>query len=216
MLSLFLVCALFQEPARPSTDPAAVLRAADEAFFRTTRARGLEGWLSVFAAEACVFPPQGEILSGAAALRTYYTKLAFPPAGFVWEPDAAGLAPSGDLGWTAGRWGSDLGGTPRWQGRYLTVWRKSATGWEVVADCGGEPDFAQHAPGLAGAPVTLGRERTHSFRASDGSLEATLGGWWASDEAGGECGGKFLSVWRRQEGGGFELASEIGFAQARR
>lgn len=218
MLAAFLTLALaLPQEARPkAADPAHVLREADLAFWRATNERGLEGWLSFFADDAVVFPPQGELVTGAAPIRAYYAAQAFPPEGFRWEPEAAGIAASADLGWTSGRWGIDDGTRVAWRGRYLSLWRKTASGWEVVADCGGEPDFARKVPGLAGAPVTLGRESARTFRARDGSLEATLGDWWAHDAAGGECGGKYLSVWRRDASGVLELAAETGIVQPRR
>lgn len=213
----FATLALAQSPATQAAgDPALVLREADRAFFRATRERGLEGWLACFAADAVVFPPAGEPRAGAAELRKYYAGLAFPPAGFCWEPDGAGLATSGDLGWTSGRWGSDLGGEARWQGRYLSVWRKTASGWEVVADCGGEPDALRMLGGLGGAPVAETREALGTFRAQDGSLTAVYSNWTALDEEGHEIGGKHLALWRRRADGRLELAAEIGFPQAAR
>ena len=218
MLSALLVLALLapQDAVPAPEDPARILREADLAFWRATAERGLEGWLAHFADDAVVFPAQGGFVRGAAPLRAHYTALSFPPRGFRWEPEQAGLAASGDLGWTSGRWGLDDGQKVAWQGHYLTVWRHTEAGWKVVADCGGEPDFARRAPGLAGAPVALGREGAGSFRARDGSLEATLGEWWARDEQGGECGGTYLSVWRRLPAGGLELVAETGLATARR
>ena len=218
MLSAVLTLVLLapQDASPAPDDPARVLREADLAFCRATTERGLEGWLAWFADDAVVFPAQGGLVSGSAPIRAHYTALAFPPAGFRWEPEQAGLAASGDLGWTTGRWGLDDGKQITWRGHYLSVWRRAEDGWKVVADCGGEPDFARRAPGLAGAPVALGREAARTFRARDGSLEATLGEWWARDAEGGECGGTYLSVWRRLPAGGFELAAETGLATARR
>lgn len=207
--------ALVQSPTQATTaDPSLVLREADRAFFRATRERGLEGWLAAFATDAVVFPPAGEPRTGAAALRAYYAGLAFPPAGFCWEPEASGLAGSGDLGWTSGRWGSDLGGEARWQGRYLSVWRKTASGWEVVADCGGETDVLRTLAGLAGAPVAETREALGTLRSQDGSLTAVYSNWTALDDMGHEIGGKHLALWRRLADGRQELAAEIGFPQA--
>jgi ketosteroid isomerase-like protein len=208
--------ALVQSPAQAvAADPSLVLREADRAFFRATRERGLEGWLANFAADAVVFPPTGEPRSGAAELRAYYSGIAFPPAGFLWEPDASGLATSGDLGWTSGRWGSDLGGETRWQGRYLSVWRKKEQGWEVVADSGGEPDVLRAFAGLSGAPIAQTREALGTVRASDGSLTAVWSNWTALDEDGREVAGKHLALWKRLADGRQELAAEIGFPQAR-
>jgi len=214
LLALVLLALL---PIAAQDDPAQVLSDADRAFFHETRERGLEGWLSWFAEDAVVFPTTGPLVVGSAALRRYYSEQAFPPKGFLWEPEQAGLSQEADLGWSRGRWGLESEQGIAWQGRYLTVWRKDADGkWKVVADCGGEPDFAANVPGLAEAPVTLGRESELGFRSKRGDLGATLGNWWATDSVGGETGGKYLSVWRRLENGTQALVAETGFPQVGR
>jgi len=202
----------------PAGDPADVLRAADRAFFTATRERGLEGWLSWFAADAIVFPPEGPLAVGSASVRSHYaSQPGFPRKGFVWEPESAGISAAGDFGWTTGRWGSDAGGTASWAGKYLTVWRKDADGaWKAVADCALDPAYAARLPGLSAPPQTLGRESEHAFRSAAGDVSATLGSWWANDASGGEAGGKFLSVWRRNADGSHELVAETGILQAKR
>lgn len=215
LLCLALLCASFGPRAG---DPADVLRAADRAFFQATRERGLEGWLSWFAPDAVVFPPSGALAVGSAEVRRHYaSQPGFPPKGFVWEPEAAGLSGAGDLGWTTGRWGNDASGSASWAGKYLTVWRKEADGsWKAVADCALDPLFASRLPGLSGPPQTLGRESEHTFRSAAGDLGATLGSWWANDADGGESGGKFLSLWRKLPDGTHELVVETGILQAKR
>lgn len=201
-LALLACVSVLSCATRPSADdPAAALRAADRAFFQATRERGLEGWLAWFAADAVVFPPEGALAVGSADIRRHYAaQSGFPARGFVWEPETALLSAAGDFGWTIGRWGNDASGTPSWSGRYLTVWRKDPGGaWKVVADCGYDPQFAARLPGLAAAPSALGRGREHEFHS-----------------AGGECGGKFLSVWRRNADGTHELVTETGLLQAKR
>jgi len=199
-------------------DPADVLREADRAFFRATRERGLEGWLSWFAGDAVVFPPAGALAVGSAALRAHYTGLGgFPAKDFLWDPEEAGITAARDFGWTIGRWGSDASGKPSWAGRYMTVWRKEQDGsWKVVADCGYAPDFAAKLGGLAGAPATFGRETEQTVRSAHGELSATMGACWAADPSGGEAGGKFLSVWRKNADGSHELVKETGIVQAKR
>jgi len=199
------------------SDPASALREADRAFCEATRADGLEGWLDWFAPDAVVFPPRDGLAVGAEAVRAHYSGMqGFPAPGFLWEPLQAGIASSGDLGWTIGHAGSDASGTAVWNGgEYLTVWRKQPDGrWRVVSDCGFDARFGTTL-GLAGAPRTIGRESEHVFRSRDGDLTACIGSWWASDDAGGETGGTFLSVWRRAKDGGQELVAETGVVQPR-
>jgi uncharacterized protein (TIGR02246 family) len=66
----------------------------------------------------------------------------FPQPGtqLTWEPDLAEAAPSGDMGWTSGRYESRRSG-PEGEsvehGRYLTIWRRQADGsWKVALDTG--------------------------------------------------------------------------------
>jgi ketosteroid isomerase-like protein len=214
MLSTLLILALSSLPAaqEPRVDSAEVVREADRAFFRETRARGLEGWLSCFSADAVVFPPAAPLALGSEALRRHYTSLGgFPAGDFLWEPEEAGLSAAGDFGWTRGRWGSDASGSPVWAGQYLSMWRKEADGaWKVVADCSYVPDYATKLAGLAGAPVTSGSESEASFRSLAGDLSASAGNWWTSDAQGNEIGGTFLSVWRRNPDGTEERLFSTG------
>lgn len=216
--TLLLVALPLVLPVSAPQDPADVLRAADRDFLQATRERGREGWLAWFAEDAVVFPPSGGLALGAAAVRRHYeSQDGFPLKGFVWEPEEAGLASSGDLGWTRGRWGNDANGTPTWTGQYLSVWRKQPDGaWRVVADCGYVPEFATRVAGLEGPPVASGSESERLFRSVAGDLAATAGSWWARDAADTEVGGTFLSLWRRHADGTQERLFTTGIAQARR
>jgi ketosteroid isomerase-like protein len=57
-----------------------------------------------------------------------------------WEPDAADVAESGDLGWTRGRYELlrfEGGDTTRYTGHYITVWKRQKDGtWKFVLDAG--------------------------------------------------------------------------------
>lgn len=221
MLTVALLAVLCAAPGDAHTDPddpAEVVREADRAFFRATRARGLEGWLACFAADAVVFPPAGPLAIGSEAVRRHYaSQNGFPAKDFLWEPEEAGLSAAGDLGWTRGRWGSDASGSPTWAGQYLSVWRREADGaWKVVADCGYAPDYATRLAGLVGAPMTSGSETETSFHSAAGDLSATAGHWWTSDADGTEVGGTFLSVWRRNADGSVERLFSTGQAQGKR
>src|SRR5262245_21326876 len=111
MLRTLALCALVlvaPQTGASAGDPADVLKEADRAFFRATRERGLEGWLSWFAQDAVVFPRSGALAVGSEAVRRHYSSLGgFPAKGFTWEPERAALSSGGDLGWTIGRAGND-------------------------------------------------------------------------------------------------------------
>jgi ketosteroid isomerase-like protein len=215
--ALLLALALLQENPSRTSDPAEVLRNADRAFFKDTRANGLEGWLAWFTDDAVVVPPSGPLVVGGEAIRRHYEQRGFPPKGFLWEPSQASISSAKDFGWTIGSWGSDAGGTAVWSGKYLTVWRKGSDGeWRVVADSPYDPGYDKRLSGLSGAPRSQYRETERQFRSSAGDLEAVAGSWLAIDAASRECGGKFLEVWRRNTDGSMQLVADTGLVQAKR
>ena len=214
--ALCLALALLPESSVAADDPAEVLKAADRAFFQDTRKNGLEGWLGGFAEDAVVLPPNGPLVVGIGEIRSYYEgQGGFPPAGFAWEPETASISSAGDFGWTTGHWGSDASGKATWSGKYLSVWRKEPDGsWKVVADCPYDPGYDKRLTGLTGPPRSYSRESERQFRSSGGDLEATMGSWWAIDENSKECGGKFLTMWRRHADNSLQLMADTGLLQA--
>lgn len=59
----------------------------------------------------------------------------------LWEPQDGGVAESGELGWTWGRYTSQLvsedGETQESQGKYLNIWvRNDQNEWKVLIDLG--------------------------------------------------------------------------------
>jgi ketosteroid isomerase-like protein len=214
---LALALVLAQAGAARADDPAEVLRAADRAFFQDTRKNGLEGWLGWFAEDAVVVPPSGPLAVGSEAIRKHYEgQRGFPYKGFVWQPDTASISSLGDFGWTIGSWGSDATGEAVWNGKYLTVWRKGPDGtWKVVVDCPYDPGYDKRLPGLSGAPRSCTRESERVFLSASGELEASVGSWYALDADQGECGGKFVEVWRRQTDQALKLVVDTGLLQPR-
>jgi ketosteroid isomerase-like protein len=66
-----------------------------------------------------------------------------PPADkrplLVWQPAYAGMAASGDMGFTTGPWEAkaDINDEPQGYGHFVTVWKKQADGsWKFVVDLG--------------------------------------------------------------------------------
>lgn len=120
-----------------------------------------------------------------------------------WAPVRAGVAASGDLAFTTGRWVLEAPGkggkTDRAEGEYATVWRRGPDGaWRALLDASNEP-AAKLGPGLA-------RTAVHSASSAAGDLEATLGTW---TRGGGE--GAYLLVRRRAPGGAWEAAVDSAF-----
>ncbi len=85
------------------------------------------------------------VLVGKDAIRAFYQAVFSNPEFLLsWQPTRAEMFPSGDTGYTTGRYElhtKDVkGGLVVRRGSYLTVWRKQQDGsWKVLAD-GGAPD----------------------------------------------------------------------------
>ena len=118
----------------------AVLMQADRDFARATAQERAEGWMRYMAEDAVIF--RAKPLMGKTAIRELYQKV-FADADFslAWEPKKGEMFPSGDLGYTVGRWLSTSAGKDgkkqTQHGTYMTLWKKQADGsWKVVGDIG--------------------------------------------------------------------------------
>jgi len=145
VLAALALAAALPAAAR-AADPAPVV-AAERAFAADGLAMGIRGsFLKHSAPEAILFAPdpvKAHDLYGARPDR------ANPP--LVWWPLWAGLAASGDLGFTTGP--ATFDGKP--SGYYFTVWKRQADGaWKWVYD-GGAPSDGTSAPGPETAPQAL-------------------------------------------------------------
>jgi ketosteroid isomerase-like protein len=142
--------ALAQEA--PHSAAVDALKQADVEFCEASAAHGLAGWLAHFDEDAVIFPATGPVVRGLPAIKAYYAKTGFTPAGLRWTPVGAAVAASGELGYTYGTWewtGKGADGKPIVQrGKYTTVWRKQADGaWKVALDIGNvEPAAPPVAP----------------------------------------------------------------------
>jgi ketosteroid isomerase-like protein len=113
--------------------------AADRAFSELSVAKGSNAaFLSVIADDARLFGNSGPPTVGKAAIAAQFAKQVQDPRAAVlrWEPDAAGVSPDGNLGWTDGHWVFRSGGKPPVTGHYMTVWVKQGGAWKVQADMG--------------------------------------------------------------------------------
>lgn len=149
-LVLFAAVSLIASPAlaaEPVT-PAAVV-AAERAFAADGYATGIKAsFLKHSAPDAIVIQPEPE---------NAHESLKAAPDGkpddpkLEWWPLWAGMAKSGDLGFTTGPYA--LGGQRR--GHYFTVWKKQLNGeWKWIFD-GGTPSSAAGLPGPGGAVAYL-------------------------------------------------------------
>src|SRR3990167_2250343 len=141
---LILALVLFATPVAAQVDPAPV-GAAERAFAADGLTLGVrDAFLKHSAPEAIVFQPD--------IAKVHDTFPKQPPdkggPALAWWPLWAGIAVSGDLGFTSGPY--TVGGKPG--GYYFTVWRKQSDGsWKWIYDGGPGSDPAGAAP--AGSPV---------------------------------------------------------------
>jgi len=111
-----------------------------------------EAWLKVYATgdvaksvafcdeQASMLAPNAPIATGKTALTNAISAdVSRPDFKIEWHPDRAGVARSGDLGYTVGTTQSSFkdasGKTIQDKGKYLTIWKKQADGsWKVLFD----------------------------------------------------------------------------------
>src|SRR6266516_2104060 len=120
----------------------AALMQADRDFAVATHSRGIEGWMSFYAADAIRIRYRANMIRGLDEIR----KLDLPTISDTtsilnWEPTDAYVFRGGSIGSTTGRYwivsrkaadiGKELG-----RGRYVTMWRREGGRWLVIMDTG--------------------------------------------------------------------------------
>ncbi len=174
-----------------ATEPGADLLAADRAFDAAVAARDADAFLSRVAPDA-VFV--GSTVSrGRDAVWEKWSRYFVPDGPRLrWRPTDAGVAGSGDLGWTLGdaayEWKQKGESAPDL--RYVTVWRKNSSGkWVVALD----------APLTPAPPGAVRRTPSVTLTSGDGRLEASFGSFARGDGA-AERKGAYLVVRERLAG----------------
>jgi ketosteroid isomerase-like protein len=176
-LSVLFLAGCASIPPAPSAAP---VIAAERAFAADA---GVRGWVPAFRASAA---PDGFMLSpdvvSAPANMASTDDDGF--TGLSWRPAFAGMAQSGDFGFTTGPFFAR--GQDGARGHYFTVWRKQADGsWKWIFD-GGVPvtDAAPidvDAAVLELAPSAHGAGSAEAALAEVGELEARIG--WSGGDA---------------------------------
>ena len=117
----------------------AAMRAADSAFAKATKERGVKGWVEYFADSGVQVTPGHNYVGKAAIRELMSAELGDTAHLLAWHPTSAEASRDGDLGYTIGRWewGPRSGGAPERRGSYVTIWRRQRDGtWKVVLDVG--------------------------------------------------------------------------------
>lgn len=160
LFSLTGCAALFSfgcETAAPAPDD---IVAAERAFAADGYARGVKlSFLAYSAPDAVIFGPAPE--NAHESLKASPDQnLAEPRPHLIWWPLYAGIARSGDLGFTTGPYAIDEDR----RGHYFTIWKKQPDGaWKWVLDAGVGADATNEvAQGTAVAFLETSREKSAS------------------------------------------------------
>jgi ketosteroid isomerase-like protein len=100
----------------------------------------VDSFVTFLMPDGAILPPNEPGVSGTDAVRTWASKMiAMPGFSVTWEASVADVSQSGDLGYTSGAYQLSMQGPAGApisdHGKYLTVWKKDATGaWKVVLD----------------------------------------------------------------------------------
>jgi ketosteroid isomerase-like protein len=116
------------------------LRAADAAWLKTYEAKDLDKAVAFCDEQGSLLWPNAPRATGKSAIaKTTASAFAIPGFKLEWHPEQAGVARSGELGYTTGTYTwtfKDSSGKPSSdKGKYLTVWKKQQDGsWKVLLD----------------------------------------------------------------------------------
>jgi ketosteroid isomerase-like protein len=129
-----------KQPARGPSAGEAALMQTDTAFARAAATLGVaEAFYQFFAEDAVWLPVGSDPVIGRAAVRDRIREAG--TVQLAWQPQAAAVARSGDLGYTWGLYESRARGADGRErisrGKYTTIWRKQTDGrWLAVLDIG--------------------------------------------------------------------------------
>ena len=118
----------------------AAIRQADAEWAAAAKSGNADAWLSFYAPDAIVLPPNAPIASGAERIRETVTNLLeLPHASISWHPIKIEVAGSGDMAYLIGTYElkfDDSQGVALWdQGKLVEIWTKGADGhWKCIVD----------------------------------------------------------------------------------
>lgn len=139
LLVVSVACAPAPPPDTRAQDEAAV-RAADSGASNAAQAKDLEKFLSYYAADTTILPPNGPMITGTDGARKMFGEmLTMPGFGISWQTIKAEAARSGDLAYSVGAYNMTMTGPDGKlvadRGKYTTIWKKQADGsWKIAAD----------------------------------------------------------------------------------
>jgi len=142
IIGLALACQQPPPPSPPDTRAAdeRAVREADAAWSKAAAAKDVEAYLSFFAEDALVLPPNAPMLTGKESMRKGLSEeMANPGFALSWQASKAEASRGGDLAYSIGTYQvtmKDAKGKPVTdRGKYMTVWKKQPDGtWKGLVD----------------------------------------------------------------------------------
>ncbi len=125
---------------RASSKAVDAVQAADAAWLKAYDTKDVDKSVAFFDEQGSMLVPNAPIATGKKAIaKLTASGFALQDYKLTWHPDKAGVARSGDLGYTSGtyEWSfKDASGKAvSDKGKYLIVWKKQADGsWKVLFD----------------------------------------------------------------------------------
>jgi ketosteroid isomerase-like protein len=140
LLTVILQLSAVSQTKSPSNADEKAIWAEAAAWSKAMEAKDAATFVTFYAEEARVLPPNAPAISGRAALLDYWKKfMALPGLKGSFGPDKVVVAKSRDIAYETGTYSmttNDAQGKPQHEkGKYLVVWKKDSSGkWKVVAD----------------------------------------------------------------------------------
>ena len=115
------------------------LRAADRAWLKACSTKDVAKSVAFFDKQGSMLVPNSPVATGKAIARLFAKGFALRDYKLTWHPNKVGVARSGDLGYTSGKYQlsftDEQGRTVRDKGKYLMVWKRQPDGaWKVLFD----------------------------------------------------------------------------------
>jgi len=142
IIGFALACQQPPPPSPPDTRAAdeRAIREADAAWSKAAAAKDVEAYVSFYAEDALVLPPNAPRQTGKESIRKGLSvEMANPGFALSWQASKAEASRGGDLAYTVGTYQFTMTGpkgkpvTDR--GKYVIVWKKQPDGkWKVAAD----------------------------------------------------------------------------------
>jgi len=140
-LILLLAALALGAIANSQPDGTAALLKIEGELMKAAAEHGSQGYLSYYADDAVEVPNGTAFLQGKENIAKTMGFLDNKDNHLTWSPVGAGIAASGDLGYTYGTYefrSKDKDGKPAVNhGKYTTIWKKQKNGsWKVALDMG--------------------------------------------------------------------------------